>query len=185
MYLSFESAAALCGLLAYVLMIHELVKTQASMNIATWVIWTTLDAAAFASAFNAGERIPWMIGVFTIGAGIIAVLSLRNGSWHWSWLETACTFAVFISLGLWFTSPLWTLIASSLAMFVGGIPQLVDAYHEPSTQNKRNWILFLVSNMLSLLGANYALAGEWFYPVLGMIFNSVMLSILIFSPRRV
>ncbi len=184
MNLYYELIAAGLSVVAYVLIVAAMLRSGESMNIATWVIWAVLDGVAFASAFASGERVPWMIGVFTLGAGIIAILSIKNGKWQWGWLEWVCTTAALLSFGLWSLGPVWSLVASSLAMFVGGLPQVVDAYKSPWQQSKLNWGLFLASNGISLFGANLSLMGEWFYPTVGVIFNTLILGAIVISPKR-
>ena len=179
-----EILAALCAVVAYVLIIRDMLRTEVSMNIATWVIWAILDGIAFYSAWTASDRIPWMIGVFTMGAAIIAFLSLKNGTWRLGKTEWFCIGAVGISFLLWQFGPTWVLVASTLAMFIGGIPQLMDAYRDSLSQSKLNWGLFLMSNGLSLIGANQAIMGEWFYPLVGVAFNAIMMGILVYAPKR-
>jgi hypothetical protein len=181
---SFEPVAAALAVVAYTLIIRDIVRSGESMNVATWVIWAVLDGVAFASAYASGDRIPWMIGVFTTGAVVIAILSIKNGKWHWGRLEWVCTAAAILSFGLWSFGPVWSLVASSLAMFVGGLPQVVDAYMAPHLQSKLNWGLFLASNATSLFGANPILMGEWFYPTLGVVFNTLIMGAIVLSPKR-
>jgi hypothetical protein len=182
--ISFELVAAVLAVVAYGLIIRDMIRSGESMNVATWVIWAVLDGVAFASAYASGERVPWMIGVFTSGAIVIAILSIKNGKWQWGWLEWVCTIAAVLSFGLWSFGPVWSLVASSLAMFVGGLPQVVDAYKAPHLQSKLNWGLFLASNTTSLLGANLLLMGEWFYPMMGVAFNTLIMGAIVFSPKR-
>ena len=185
MHIDFLGLAGVTASIAYLLIFRDVLRGESRMNIATWLVWTVVNTVVTASIIASGFTHPWMNLVFTGGAAIVSVLSLRGGSWKWGGIETICFLIALAAMARWYIGgPMLAIVLSVSAMFVGGIPQLIDTFNDPQSQKFRNWALFLISCVLSLVGAPTWDLAHALYPIMGGVLNGLMCVFILCRPYR-
>ena len=184
MYIDFLGLAGITAGIAYVLIIRDVLKGTSPMNIATWLIWSIVNTVVTASIIASGFTHPWMNLIFTAGAIVVFLLSLRRGRWKWGKTESVCFLIALSAMGGWyFLGPTPAIVLSVSAMCIGGIPQLRDTFNQPRSQQMRNWMLFLISCIFSLVGAPMWDLAHALYPVAGGVLNGLMCLFIMRKPR--
>lgn len=125
------------------------------INIASWVMWTLLDGIALALAWKASTETPYMLIGWTAAATIVTTGILWKGAtWQIGFAEITSAVAVVIATYLWWTNK-WGmgLIACSLAMFVAGIPQVMNFWDTPAQATWWLWVGIAISGTLSIVGS--------------------------------
>lgn len=178
--------AGITATLAYALTVDGILRRGVRMNVATWGIWSVVNIITTTSIIKSGFTHPWMNLVFTAGAIVTLFLSIWRGTWSWTTRETICTLIALAAMVSWpFFGATTALVLGITAMGVGGIPQIIDAYHRPEQQDRLVWFLFVLSNAISLFGAPIWDTAHLLYPFVGVTSNGLLLGFLLFRPRPV
>jgi hypothetical protein len=176
--------AGITATLAYVITVDGILRRGVRMNVATWGIWSFVNIITTTSIISSGFTHPWMNLVFTVGAVVTLLLSIWRGTWSWTKRETLCTLIALAAMVSWFFFGATTaLVLGVTAMGVGGIPQIIDAYHRPEQQDGWVWFLFVLSNALSLSGAPIWDTAHLLYPFVGVTSNGLLLIFILVRPR--
>ena len=184
MHIDYLVLAGITATLAYVLTVDGILRRGVRMNIATWGIWSFVNIITTTSIIKSGFTHPWMNLVFTAGAIVTLLLSTWRGTWSWKRRESICTLIALAAMVSWFFFGATTaLVLGVTAMGVGGIPQIVDAYHRPEQQDGWVWFLFVLSNALSLFGAPTWDTAHLLYPFVGFMSNGLLLTFILVRPR--
>lgn len=125
------------------------------INFASWAMWTLLDCIALALAWKASTERPYMLIGWTAAAVIVTTSILWKGAmWQLGFAEVVSMIAVVLATHLWWTNK-WGmgLIACAIAMFVAGIPQVVNFWNAPAPSTWWLWAGTAVSGILSILGS--------------------------------
>jgi hypothetical protein len=120
---------------------------------------------------------------YTAGSAITSFLIVKSGNkTSWTWFETMVASLVVISMGVWYLSgDKVATVASTTAMVVAGIPQLVDAYKKPQDMPFLVFVSYLIANGLSTAGGKGWSIGERFYPASATLYSFVA---VVFSARK-
>jgi hypothetical protein len=170
-----ELVAGALALIGNILMTYQVIRYNMPMNIATWGIWAFLNSISLMAVLHTGGPTPWLIVAYLGSSSCITAISLYRGGWSWGWMEALCSAAALSALALWILNPLWSLIASTSAMFVGGLPQLRDVWNRPETMPVTGWVIFLAAAIVSLAGAGWSDPAQYFYPFTSLTYTSLML----------
>lgn len=173
-------AGSAVTLLGFIYLMLVLTMQAVPLNPATWILWTVLDAFIAYSMVKAQHPSAKIMVAFTIGAGIIALLSIRQlvmGTivWQWGTTETftAICFAVLFVIRLMSASHKLSINMGATAMFVAGIPMLIDSWNKPEAQDALFWGMSTFGWLLTLSGTKKSFTG-WYMPVGGAVFNGLI-----------
>ena len=158
-------------------LVYLLVAVKAPLNLATWVLWLTIDGLLITSLIRAKKPYEIMIP-FAAGTAIITAIAVYNflagsSSFLWGYAETVTVLVVIISLVVWkMKGDGVGAVMTTLAMVIAGIPTWVDAYQDPTTQSVLFWSLSAASCALSYFGSP---KGGRFMPGSGALSNGLII----------
>jgi hypothetical protein len=177
-----QQLAGIIGVLCYVPLIRGILKSRIEQNFVAFILWALLDIIATITSIMADGNY-WLPLSNAIGASTVAVLLARKKQVSWSWIETATAILVIICLVLWYTlGEDAGIVASSLAVVIASVPQMVDTYKKPWATPTAIYTVFLLANILSLAAGRSWTIEERFYPACAVF---LCLVIALFSMRRV
>ncbi len=157
-------AGGLLAFLLYVPLIRGIMRGEVKQSVAAWMLWVFLDAIAMVSTII--ERGNFLLLVFyVIGGSFVIASLLYKKLFKWTWFEWLILALVIICLVVWKMSGSRTaIVASTLAVFIAGVPQIVESWRKPDKQTGYIYIGYVVANFLSLMGGKGWLIEERFYP---------------------
>lgn len=169
------------GVLAYVLLIVALLRTKTEQSFAAFLLWALLDLIATITTILAGGNY-WLALANAAGSTIITLLLIYKKQVAWSWIESMTALLVIICLVVWYVSGERAgIVASSLAVVIASVPQMVDTWRKPEATPFWVYVTFLLANIVALIGGKAWTIEERFYACCGIFLCSV---IVIFSLRK-
>lgn len=166
-------------MLAFTYLIFNLITHNVPLNLASWSMWAIMDILLLTSMVKAGNKRPWIMIGFVVGAVTIASITsvkflIGNSTFVWGQVETLAAVSVIIALLIWkMTSNNGGVIAITLAMYIAMIPTWVDGWTKPVGQDPWFWGVCGFSCWLNYLGGEKNIAGR-FMPACGTIGNGIM-----------
>jgi hypothetical protein len=162
------------ALALYVPLCIQILSGKAKQNLTTWLLWATLDAIV-ACTLIAQHGNYFLPVAYTVGSGITVLCIAKSKNAKWTWFESFVTFLVVVCLIVWAVSGARTAtIASTCAMLIAGIPQLVDCYRKPWDTPIPIYLGYVVANGLSVMGGKNWAIEERFYPASAAIYCLVV-----------
>ncbi len=141
------------ALLAYIPLWIQIPSGKVKQNLLSWVLWGMLEIIlTIAVVAQKGNFL--LFSAYFMGTGITVWMILRTqGRARWTRFESFVITLVILCLVIWYTSgSKVATIASTLAMFIAGVPQLVDAWKRPREMPLLTSLLYLTANSLSSAG---------------------------------
>ena len=178
--------AGMIGFLGFVPYIIGTLNGSTRPDKATWIIWAAMGFIIAASYFSAGAReSAWLPIAYAFGILAVAALSLKYGKKGWTRLDLVCMVGAGIGLLAWWLTnePLFALYLTILVDALGFIPTLEKAYHEPGSEDRLAWTIFLIADLLNIFAISEWTIPMISYPVYVFAFTLV-LSIIIWLPRK-
>lgn len=168
---------ALIGLLAYGPLVTGIIQNRIQQNFATWTLWATLDAIAAGSTILQHGNF-WLPLGYTVGASSITLLLIFKKRATWTKFETFISVLVVICLIVWwYAGNIGGIIASSAALLIASIPQIIDTAKTPSLTPRVAYMIFTASSVLSLLGGTSWSVEERLYSAGALFTNTVILAL--------
>jgi len=163
MQLFFQPFAGLIGMLAYVFLISDLIKSKVKQNFFSFLLWAMLDTIATVTTIFKGGNY-WLPLSNALGGVIVGIVLAIKKQVSFSWVEVLTAVLVIICLIVWhFSGPKAGIISSSLAVVIAGIPQIVETYKTPSMTPTGVYVIFLTANILSFIAGRNWTIQERFY----------------------
>ena len=141
-------------ILAYLPYVITILQEKTRPSRTTWFTWLILDILALTCYKSVGaDETAWVTVGFTIGASIVATLSIKYGENSWSRLDTICSAGAVVCLSalLFLDNPLTALLINLFVTLLGAMPTFKKAYLDPGSENKLAWSLFLVGCLVNFL----------------------------------
>ncbi|MEK7519718.1 MAG: hypothetical protein AAB581_00525 [Patescibacteria group bacterium] len=137
-----------------------------NQNLFTWILWVAVDFVIAASVITQGGNFLLPVA-YTVGSAITAFFIFASESRaSWTWIETVVALLVVASMGVWvYSGSKLATIASTTAMIIAGIPQLVDAWKKPREMPMPVFVSYFIANSLSAAGGKNWSIEERFFPV--------------------
>src|ERR1041385_911137 len=174
-------AGGIIGLVAFLLLTIDLLRTTTEQSFAAFLLWALLDGIAAATTIIEGGNY-WLALFNAIGSAAITLILVRKKQVSWTWIETMTAILVVICLVVWYTSgELAGIVASSLAVFIAGIPQVIDTFKKPENTPWLPYAVFLVGNVIALMAGKAWTIEERFYQCISL---SISVILLVLSLRR-
>jgi hypothetical protein len=169
--------AGLIGIVAYAFVIFGILKSKAEQSFAAFLLWAMLDGIACITTLMEGGNF-WLPLSNTIGSSVITILLIFKKQVFWSWIESMTAVLVAICLAVWFTAGETAgILASSIAVVLASIPQMIETHHKPSALPKAAYFIFLTGNILSFFAGNDWSLKERFYPACSIFLTGVILGL--------
>jgi hypothetical protein len=175
-------SGSILALLTYYPLWKSIRSGEAKQNLLTWALWCTLDCVVAATII--AQKGSFLLPV-TYGAGsavtVFFIWKAGNKA-AWTWFETMVASLTVASMVIWyFSGGKVATVASTMAMIIGGIPQLLDAWNKPKEMPILPYFSYFVANCLSAAGGKSWAIQERFYPIGAAIY---CFSIVILSGRK-
>lgn len=177
----YSKLSVVIALTLYLPLAWQILTKQVTQNLATFILWGSLDLVAAASMLLQGGN--WTLPAAYVGGCVIIIGCLiRVRSVKWTWFETAITVMVVICLVGWkMSGARMATILSTIGVVLAGFPQLADSYKEPEKQPLLIYVGFVVVNGLSVAGGRAWTIEERFYPASCVV---LCLAIVLATARR-
>lgn len=175
-----QSAAVIC-VIAYIFLIIGINKPDMEQSFAAFLLWGMLDTIAMiTSIFEQGNF--WLPLSNSLGASLVAILLIVKKQVVWTWVESLTAFLVVACLIVWSAAGERAgLIASTIAVLIASVPQMIDTYKRPQATPATAYAVFLLADVLSIFAGKGWTIEERFYPVIGALLSVV---ILLFSLKK-
>lgn len=178
----FTLAGSILALLIYFPLWKQIRSGEAKQNYLTWILWGLLDFIVAATIIV--QHGNWLLPItYGFGSLITFYFILKAGEKaSWTWFETMVVSLVIASMVIWyFSGSKIATIASTSAMLIAGIPQLIDTYKKPHEMPLLAYFGYFIANCLSTAGGKNWSIEERFYPTGAAIF---CLLIALLSARK-
>src|SRR5207247_1640934 len=164
----------------------------AQPRIASWSIWTVVQAIGTASAFGAGQ-LPTACYTMLCAAGCAAVVFLgwRHGSREFGRLDAVCvTLAAegvaLLAVATWVPALIpvsWAVAVSVATDFLAYLPTFYHAWRRPSEEPWIPYAMFGAAAALVLLVADYRILVGVIYPTYLFAADAAMVIMIVASPH--
>jgi hypothetical protein len=178
----FAIASASLAIALYFPLCFKILRGDVRQNFATWALWTLLDVVV-AGTLMVQHGSYSLAVAYTLGGAItVSCILVARGGALWTKFESFVASLVIICVILWSLSgPMIGTIASTLAMVIAGIPQLIETYRNPWSSPFGIYAGYFFANVLAAIGAKSWAIEERFYPCMAAAF---CLLIALFAARR-
>lgn len=169
------------GLAAFLILIFALLRTDREQSFAAFFLWALLDGIATVTTIIQHGNY-WLALANAVGSAAITIILIGKKQISWSWIETMTALLVVVCLVVWYTSGERAgIVASSLAVVIASVPQMVETFKKPEATPTLVYTIFLVGNILSVVGGKDWSIEERFYQCCGVFLCVVITG---FSLRR-
>ncbi|HZY82362.1 MAG TPA: hypothetical protein VFE50_22710 [Cyclobacteriaceae bacterium] len=183
-----QPAGGIIGLVAYVLLIVALTRSTSGgqqsdteQSFAAFFLWALLDLIATITTIIEGGNY-WLALSNAIGSSVITIILVYKKQVSWSWVESMTATLVVVCLVVWYVSGEQAgIVASSLAVVIASVPQMVDTFKKPGSTPLLPYMVFLVANIISFLAGKSWTIEERFYQACGIF---LVVVIVAFALRR-
>ena len=158
-------SGSLLALITYFPLWYQIKVGKTEQNRLTWGLWAALDIIATLTIVI--QKGNFLLPVaYVIGSIVTVYFISRTGKKAtWTWFETMVTVLVIICMIIWcLVNSRAATIASSSALLIAGIPQLVDAWKRPQEMPFLVYASYVIANGLSTAGGKNWSIEERFYP---------------------
>ncbi len=161
---TYQLVSTVVALLLYVPLARQILLGQVKQNIATWILWGTLDLLAAASLIV--QHGNWFLpAAYVAGCILIVICLVKTKIILWGRFENICCFMVVICLVGWMLSgPRLATILSTTGVVLAGLPQVKDAYKNPEEMPLFIYVGYTIVNTLSAMGGSGWTVEERLYP---------------------
>jgi hypothetical protein len=169
------------AVLAYIILCYGILFKGAVQPLSATLLWLLLDGLAAWTAFSSGGN--WLLAAgYTVGCALAAVASIYRGKTDFSKSDLSVAALVVICIVVWLgIGNIAGLIASSMAVFIAGVPTMIHYAHRPEEGQLSVWLLFSLANFIGLVGGlrqGYALE-NWFFPVCAIAGSGIVMFLLV------
>ena len=176
-----QPLSGIIQLIAYLVIAYGIFRSGVKQSFAAFLLWGMLDLIATVTTIIEHGNY-WLALSNAVGASSICLLLVIKKQVSWSWVETLTAALVVICLIVWATAgEIAGIIASSIAVVIASVPQMVDTFKKPASTPTLAYIIFLIANVLSIFAGRSWSIEERLYAVCGVFLTLV---ILIFSLRK-
>jgi len=172
--------------------ILDIVRGRARPRIASWSIWTVVQAIGAASAFTA-RQLPGACYTLLCAAGCATVVFLgwRHGSREFGRLDAVCvTLAAegvaLLAVASWVPTLIpmsWAIAVSVVTDFLAYLPTFHHAWRRPSEEPWLPYAMFGAAAALVLLVADFRVLAGVIYPTYLFAADAAMVIMILASPH--
>ena len=161
----YQKISVVGALLLYLPLSYQIVKGQVRQNLATFLLWGSLDVIAGVSLLVQGGNYHLPLA-YVAGCTLVVTCILKSKNFgEWTIYETKVSILVFICALAWAISGPWmATIFSTTGVVIGGFPQVKDSWRDPRSSPLLIYIGFTLVNVLSTEGGKAWTVEERLYP---------------------
>jgi len=158
-------SAGVLALVLYLPLIRSAWRDNgAGHSFAMWALWAVLDTTITISLILRDGNF-WLTAGFAAGSIILSLALLAKGRFTWGGLETVVLLLVLACLAIWkFSGPRRAIVATTLAIFIAGLPGLIELWKNPQPSVARIWLGYTIANLMAFLGGSTWTLEERFAP---------------------
>jgi hypothetical protein len=133
----------------------QILRKKAEQNPLTILLWSTLDGIAAGSIYLEGGNYLQAICLSVSGLIVVYCILKTTGirKLGWEKTDTLTTLLVVFCVTVWvYSGSLYAALASSCAIVLAGIPQVIDTKEKPDTTPTMIYIGYTASNLLAVFG---------------------------------
>ena len=131
-----------------------MLKGKSSPHVITRFVVMTASVITFAGLYaTAGATAAWLAGIFAARSIVLFAFTLKYGTKGTGKLDIACLVVALFGLVLWRVAgdPVWALLFSILADFMGFVPTIRKTYHKPKSEAPSFYLLELLLVCINML----------------------------------
>lgn len=182
-----DAISALAGILfiiGFIPYIVSILRGETKPAKASWIIWATLDSITLAGMLTKHSLNGQILGA-VIGAWIVVILALRNGTSGWTRLDKFCLAGALLGIILWqvFDNAVFGIMTSLSVVLLGSFPTFASAWRNPAQENRTAWTLFWLSCVAAVIAIPAWTLADAAQPIVFTIIESTMMYILYFRPK--
>jgi hypothetical protein len=165
----------------------EIVRGQTKPRVVTWFTWAIILSIGSAAAFTAHQIPAGVLMLSTsLEAAAVVVLGYKHGDRTFEKLDLICLCGAVTGLSLWMLlhSPALAVLATVLIDFTGALPTLKHSWHKPHEETLITYVLFSISNVLTLTVVNYRVFTSLAYPIYVFSIDLAIALFIFASPHR-
>lgn len=162
----------------YVCVWFLVTRSQTKQSFASWILWATIDTVAAAAIICKGGNFE-LPTVYSVGSIVIAASLFMKREYGWRRFDSYVTALVLICIVIWWQAgPVAAVVASSIAMFIAGLPMLRDAYESPFDVPVVVYILATIGNLCGVVAGKNWSVQERLYPLLAFAYTLILVIII-------
>lgn len=172
------------AVLAYVILCWGILFKGAVQPLSATLLWLMLDSLAAWTAFSSNGN--WLLAAgYTVGCAMAAVATIYRGKVSFVRSDLWITALVVICVAVWLgVGDVAGLVASSLAVFIAGLPALIHYTKRPRDGQLSVWILYSVANLVGLVGRNGNALEDWIFPAFAIAGSGSITIILLLRKKQ-
>jgi hypothetical protein len=166
---AYQKVSVIVALCLYAPLSYQILKGQVTQNLATFILWGSLDVFAAASIFIAHGNFQ-LPTAYVFGCTLVILCILKSGNYGWTKVETRVSILVLLCLAAWcvivwgFSNPWLATVLSTTGVVLAGYPQLRDSWRKPEESPVLIYLGYTFVNVLSTLGGAGWTVQERLYP---------------------
>lgn len=174
----------------YIPLGKSILRKEVTQNLATWILWGSLDFLVGASIVSQGGKNFWLSFAYSGGSCLIIWCILRSGMFEWTKVETRVVQTVLVSTTIWalfvwvYHNPYWATILTTFGVAVATIPQWKDAWKKPDQMPAMLYVGYTVVNILSTYGGATWSVEDRAYPATCLVLTIVITLIVVGRRQR-
>jgi len=166
---TYQLVSVIRALILYFPLGYQILKSPVTQNLATFILWGSLDAIAGASMIAQGSGNYQLPFAYVLGCVIVIACVLKSGKYSWTRVETAISILVLVCITAWlvivwvFHNPWLATVLSTTGVVLAGAPQIRDSWRKPEESPFMIYVGFTFVNVLSVMGGASWTAEERLY----------------------
>lgn len=162
---TYQTVSVIVALLLYVPLCWQILSGRVTQNLATFVLWGSLDLIAGLSILVQGGNyqlpLAYVLGCILV---VLSILKSKNYG-KWTGYETMLSILVLFCTIAWAVSGPWfATIFSTAGVVIAGLPQLRDSWREPEKSPLAIYLGYTFVNVMSTMGGKAWTVEERLYP---------------------
>ncbi len=172
------------AVLAYLILCYGILFRGAVQPLSATLLWLLLDSLAAWTAYSSDGN--WLLAAgYTVGCALAAMASIYRGKTNFAKSDLPIVALVIICIVVWLgIGDIAGLVASSLAVFIAGVPAMIHYRKRPQDGQLSVWLLFTAANLIGLFGREGNALADWFFPVCAVAGSGIVIGILIAGRRK-
>ncbi len=162
---TYKILSGIIGLLGFYILIFSLSQGNSGVSFATFIFWTLIAGLNAYATFKEHGNFTLSL-TLTLGNFLTALVLLLKGNVSWGMPEWFAAALLIPCLLAWRRSTRnATIIVSTIAITIGGVPQLLLAWNEPAKISIVAWSIFCISSFIGVLAGKNWSVKERLYPI--------------------
>lgn len=176
--------AGVLFVIGFVPYIRAILRKETKPAKTSWIIWASLDYIVLAGMIATHTVNGQIVGA-VIGATIVIGLAMKYGTSDWAKIDIFCLIGAIFGIVLWriFGNPVFGIITSCVAAFIGSFPTFLSAWKDPGHEDKLAWTIFWASCVCAMIAIPKWTLADVAQPATFFTIESIMMYILYFRTR--